>query len=306
MNKQLILGALCITLALAAGIALANQITTTSGITVSPNPANDGDIVNITGNVTVTGTQHTAPDPLGGKIQIQECESGGVGVPASNCPANGTWTSLNGAGEELDVLGENSATVNFNTTGLGNSTIGFRSHYITGGGGHAPGTSTSPAVDLVINSTPDCSGVNVGATLASGNGFPNPGDSGPWTFAISVENCLGTNLQGVKVQGGTSGWTNYVGFDVPDGNVTLKNMPKKTQVLTWVTDIPNEATKTINVTVNGTIPCTSPDGEVRYISGPWSAAYDDDSNSSTPPVKSAYSGRVSLTVDGSAINSTCP
>jgi hypothetical protein len=151
----------------------------------------------------------------------------------------------------------------------------------------------------VITALPACTpGVNVGATLAAGDGTPNPGDSGSWTFAISVENCTGVDLTGVKVQGGTSGWTNYAGFSVPDGNVTIKNMPKKTQVLTWIVDIANGQTKTIEVTVNGTVPCSAPDGQVRYISGPWSAVFDDQ--------KSAYSGRVSLTVDGSGINPSCP
>jgi hypothetical protein len=298
-------GVVALLLFLTSGPALAHQITTTSSITINPNPATDGDTVAIKGSVAVTGTQHSAPDPLGGKIQIQECISGGVGVPAANCPPNvgtGTWTTLNGSGEDLDVLGENSTTVNFNTTGLGGSTIGFRSHYVTGGGAHVPAESTSPAVDLVINAASSCSGVNVGATLAAGNGTPNPGDSGPWTFAISVENCTGVDLTGVKVQGGTSGWTNYVGFSVPDGDVTLKNMPKKTQVLTWIVNITNGQTKTIEVTVNGTVPCSAPDGQILFISGPWSAVFDDGSG----PQKSVYSGRVSLTVDGSTINSSCP
>jgi len=34
----------------------------------------------------------------------------------------------------------------------------------------------------------------VGATLASGNGTPPPGASGPWTFRISVTNCTGVSL----------------------------------------------------------------------------------------------------------------
>jgi hypothetical protein len=297
-------GVVAFLLFLTSGPALAHQITTTSNITINPNPATDGDTVAITGSVAVTGTQHPAPDPLGGKIQIQECMSGGVGVPAANCSPNGTgtWTTLNGSGEDLDQPGENSTTVNFDTTGLGGSIIGFRSHYVPGGGAHVPAESTSPAVDLVINAASSCSGVNVGATLAAGNGTPNPGDSGPWTFRISVENCTGVDLTDVKVQGGTSGWTTYGGFSVPDGTVTLKSMPKKTQVLTWIVDIANGQTKTIDVTVNGTVPCSAQDGQILFISGPWSAVFDDGSG----PQKSDYSGRVSLTVDGSAKNPSCP
>jgi hypothetical protein len=190
----------------------------------------------------------------------------------------------------------------FDTTGLGGSTICFRAHHPDSGGIHGNDQSSSDGVDLVINAASSCSGVNVGATLAAGDGTPNPGDSGPWTFAISVKNCTGVNLTGVKVQGGTSGWTNYVGFSVPDGNVTLKKMPKNTQVLTWIVDIDNGQTKTIEVTVNGKVPCSAPDGQILFISGPWSAVFDDGSG----PQKSAYSGRVSLTVDGSTINPSCP
>jgi hypothetical protein len=228
----------------------------------------------------------------------------GRGVPAANCPpkgSTGTWTTLNGDGEKLDQPGENSTTYYFDTTGLGGSTIGLRSHYVTGQDAHGPATSTSRTVDLFINAASSCSGINVGAALAAGNGTPNPGDSGPWTFAISVENCTGVDLTGVKVQRGTSGWTNYVEYSVPDGSVTLKNMPKKTQVLTWIVDIANGQTKTIKVTVNGTVPCSAPDGQILFISGPWSAVFDDGSG----PQKSAFSGRVSLTVDGSDINSSC-
>jgi hypothetical protein len=312
MNSQamksavLALGGVALLLFLTSGPALAHPITTQSSITINPNPATAGDTVAITGSVAVTGTQHDAPNPLGGKIQIQECISGGGGVPATNCSPDvgtGTWTTLNGDGEDLDQPGENSTTVNFDTTGLGGSTIGFRSHYVPGGGGHVPAQSTSPTVDLVIiNAAPSsCSGVNFGATLAAGNGTPNPGDSGPWTFRISVENCTGVDLTGVKVQGGTSGWTNYVGFSVPDGTVTVKDT-KKTQVLTWIVNIANGQTKTIDVTVNGTVPCSAPDGQIRFISGPWSAVFDDGSG----PQKSDYSGRVSLTVDGSAKNPSCP
>jgi hypothetical protein len=271
-------------------------------------------MVEITATVTYTGTagpgsstgHGTVPSAgtpvVGDTVQIQMLQQGGVGVACGTVGAS----FVNIASGVTDSSGQFSTT--FDTTGLDGSTICFRAHHPDSGGAHGNDQSTSPGVDLEITSA--CSsctpGVNVGAELASGDGAPNPGDSGPWTFAISVENCTGVDLTSVKVQGGTSGWTNFVGYsvDVGDPLPTLKTMPTKTKtrVLTWIVDIPDGATKTIQVTVDGKVPCSAPDGQVLYVSGPWSAVFDDGSG----PQKSAYSGRVSLTVDGSAINSSCP
>lgn len=296
-------------LLLTSGPALAHKNNTSTAIGLSANPVTAGTPVTITATVTYTGTagsgsptgHGTIPSAgtpvVGDTVQIQELQLFGVGVACGT--AGASYVSIDS--DPTDGSGQLSTT--FDTTGLGGSTICFRAHHPDSGGAHGNDQSTSLGVDLVINPLPACTpGVNVGATLASGDGTPNPGDSGPWTFAISVENCTGVNLTGIKVQGGTSGWTNYTGFSVPDGSVTVKAMPKKTQVLTWTVDIADGATKTIQVTVDGTVPCSAPDGQVRYVSGPWSAVFDDGSG----PQKSAYSGRVSLTVDGSAINPSCP
>jgi hypothetical protein len=306
-------GIVVLSLLLTSGPALADTLPGTTTVTFSSNPATlvVGDDVTIT--TTTTAPSHSPSPPTtatlidAGKVTIELATDGsGNPVPAASVV---TWVALNAPGQnpvggitnlslDLDNLSALGLGLNNFTPG---TTGGFRAHYVTGGGQHKVDTHFSPAVDLTATSS--CSpGVNVGATLASGDGTPNPGDSGPWTFAISVENCTGVNLTGVKVQGGTSGWTNYVGFSVPDGNVTLKKMPKKTQVLTWIVDIDNGQTKTIEVTVNGKVPCSAPDGQILFISGPWSAVFDDGSG----PQKSAYSGRVSLTVDGSTINPSCP
>jgi len=304
-------GVVALSLLLTSGPALAHKNNTSSAISLSANPVTAGTQVTITATVTFLGTagpgsssgHGTIPangtPVVGDTVKIQELMLNGVGVPCGTPGA--AFTDIDSG--PTDAHGQFST--NFDTTGLvGGSTICFRAHHPDSGDAHGNDQSASVGVDLVIiNAAPSCSGVNVGATLAAGNGMPNPGDSGPWTFAISVENCTGMDLKGVKVQGGTSGWTNYVGYLVldGDGNVTITNMPRNTQVLTWIVDIPNGQTKTILVTVNGTVPCSAPDGQVRYISGPWSAVFNDGSGRQ----KSAYSGRVSLTVDGSAINPSC-
>ena len=90
--------------------------------------------------------------------------------------------------------------------------------------------SFPPAVDLTaVGSSCSGSGVNVGPVLASGDGAPNPGDGGPWTFTVSVQNCIGADLGGVKVQGGTSGWTTFGNAVVNAGSYALKTMPGKTR-----------------------------------------------------------------------------
>jgi len=52
----------------------------------------------------------------------------------------------------------------------------------------------------------------------------------------------------------------------------LKTMPGKTrtQVLVWMVDIPNGVTRNIQVTVDGQVSCSATDGQVLFISGPWS------------------------------------
>jgi hypothetical protein len=69
-------------------------------------------------------------------------------------------------------------------------------------------------------------------------------------------------------------------------------------VITCTMNIANGATETIDVNVSGCIPPSAPDGQVRYLSGAWSAAYN-----SGGPQKSNYSGRVSITVDSTM---SCP
>ena len=70
-------------------------------------------------------------------------------------------------------------------------------------------------------------------------------------------------------------------------------------MLVWTVAIPNGVTRNIQVTVAGPASCSATDGQVLFISGPWSAAYGAG-------LKSDYTGRVSLTVDGTIKNPSCP
>jgi hypothetical protein len=193
-----------------------------------------------------------------------------------------------------------------------NTTVGFRAHYITGGGSPHVDTHQSLEVPLTI----DCglcgnsTALTIGIELASGDGSPYPGASGPWTFRLTTTNCTGVDLNGVKVQGGSNGWApipspflSYVSYDRP-GLLEVKGN-NKNQVVTWTGDLPYLSSVKIDVTVTGTIkpgnPCTPilqtiPEpGSVLFLSGPWSAAY----TWLGLPAKTPYTDRVALVV-------TCP
>jgi hypothetical protein len=309
MKAVLAGGVVTLLLFLGIGLALAHPNGTSTTIGFSDNPATDGDIVTITATVTYTGDATAvgghaffplAGDPVAGDdVKIQRLELAGVPVECG--------TALASFEPFADGVTDGSGVfiTPFDTTGFGGSTICFRAHHTPSGGAHGNGNSFSPQVDLVINLLPACTpGVNVGATLASGDGAPAPGDSGPWSFQISVENCTGSTLTGVKVQGGSNGWapvpTPYVdNISVSAGAFAVRTN-NKNQVITWTVTIADGATETIDVTVDGTVPAGAVCDSVRFLSGPWSAVYNlpaDDPD--IGPIKSSYTGRVSLTV-------TCP
>lgn len=271
----------------------AHPSNTASSITFSGNPACEGDIVTITGKTVFDGTPHGEIPIANGTIKIQQNQLVADGTPVACGTGGADYVDV--ASGAPDANGE--ISYNFNTTGLAGKSIGFRTHYVTPGGSHAPATSHSPCETLVINdcSPPPCSGVTIGATLASGDGEPCPGVvDGCWEFRITVTACEA--VTGVTAQGGTSGWTTYDSFVASAGTAVLRKDPKKgAQILLWtIGNMAKDEVQTLDVKVCGAIPSSSPDGEIRYLSGPWSAKYSTDGG--TTYQKSAYSGRVSITV----------
>jgi hypothetical protein len=215
-----------------------------------------------------------------GKVVIQYATDGSGNVTTAGSVVN--WVSLNAPGQNPSgVNHETSLAVDLDALPgfIPGATVGFRAHYVTGGGSPHVDTHFSPAVDLSTSGSL-CSGLNIAASLASGNGTPYPGSgSQDWRFRIAVTNCTGADLAGVKVQGGTNGWTTYKGASFPDGSLSISTK-NKTSVLTWIVDLANGQEKDIDVTVNGSIAAKavcSPDpntplpGTVLYLSGPWSA-----------------------------------
>lgn len=282
-----------IALLFSTGLAFAHNIDTTSTITVNPNPVQDPNPVAITGNTQCSGSQHTCPTPpLDGKGKIEECMAAGVGVPSSECGAGGSgaWVGLNGAGIQPAANGDYALSPPFDTTGLGGSTIGFRSMYVTGGGGHAPETSRSPSVDLVINQASPCEGdLQIVADLASGQGEPAPGSTHTWAFRIKIKACK--DLTDVSAQGGTNGWTEYAGVTPSGGTVTIRKQNKKTTILRWmIGDMTANQEVSLLVYVSGTVSASC--GSVQNLNGAWSATYTVDGAT----MKSDYTTKINVFV----------
>jgi hypothetical protein len=76
-----------------------------------------------------------------GKIQIQPALDG--------ADAHVDCASLDHYGDEMG-MGAPPFDMDFDTTGLGGETLGFRVHYVTPGGMDAPGTTSSDCADLTI------------------------------------------------------------------------------------------------------------------------------------------------------------
>ena len=216
-----------------------------------------------------------------------------AGLPTTIITPGATWTSLP-PGNMPPTNGQTSSPLDFDGLGfVAGTTASFRAHYVTGGGAVHADTHFSPAVDVTAVAD-TCQGFNVAADFASGNGGPPPGSTGPWVFRITLENCTGVNLTGIKAQGGSNGWAPMTSYVPSKGSVSVRNN-NRNQVLTWNLNMLNGTTETLLVTVNGQIPASAVCDSIRYLSGPWSAVYNAGSGSQ----KSAYTGRVSVQV-------TCP
>lgn len=292
---------LTLLLAVASAPAWAHKNLVEASIQPLPNPVVDPAPATLTGTLLYTGNQgpgnatgHTLypadGDPVVGvSLRIEELELGGVGVPCGT--AGATWIQI--FGDTTNASGQ--VSTNFDTTGLAGSTICFRTQNPAQGGDHGIPAAQSPEVDLVITGPSACTaGANIAATFAAGDGTPAPGDSGPWSFEITVTAC--GDLTGVTAQGGANGWAGVVSA-VPDvGSVAVRKQTKKNTILLWTIGDMNDGDEAhLFVVVDGDIPHSAPDCQQRFLSGAWSATYSDDGGATYQ--KSTYSGRVSITVD---------
>jgi hypothetical protein len=295
--------------------APSSLINTTATISVSPSGT-----VTVGTPVTVTGTVHAksgstdlgpVPDgagTIGFYFHAPGATPGSFTLFASCLPSGGTGScnAVFNTTSYAPTYPQTFQLLQFKVVYTGNSTY--------------KGSSTPPVHIRVIAGA--CTGgLSITSSLASGNGHPNPGDSGPWQFNIHLQNCTGVPLSGVKVQGGSNGWapvqTPYAPLNIviSGGSYVVKGN-NKNQVITWTVYIPNGGTADLTATVNGTIPasalCASDPvsvdpydiacayepsciSVVRWLSGPWSAVFNDGSG----PQKSDYTNRVFIVT-------TCP
>lgn len=180
-----------------------------------------------------------------------------------------------------DPPGSDDVTYDVFTTGFPDATYGYRTEY-TGSNDFA--SSESPCVDIDFVASEDgvCGGYEDVVVLriqgAAGQGVVDAGDDGPWDYTIEVLNCTGIDDLPVKVEGGTSEWTSFKeAVTVPgeDWTATPRSKGKNgtTETITWPTVLDDEEMKTITVTVDGIV--QGYPGEMLWLSGPWSAAYDN-------------------------------
>lgn len=138
-------------LLLATGTAWADPAQTVSSIAFDPaSPVGDGTLVDITGTVVCGEAHGTFCTASGlavtvGTIQIQQAQVAGNPVACADVGGGDFVTIATGAPD-----GSGQFTAAFDTTGLGGTTIGFRTHFPAAGGSHQPGQSASECADLVV------------------------------------------------------------------------------------------------------------------------------------------------------------
>ena len=188
------------------------------------------------------------------------------------------------------------------TTGLGGQVLGYRASYQ--GGGNFD-NSTTICTDLTVNEEA-CSGATISIELAYGPGAPPPGGPYAWGFDVIVHAC--EDLYGVSAQGGTNGWAALDGRSayslITDfGDAAIRKANKKTDVILWsIGDMTAGQTATLSVPLSGSIPTKTPDCQVRYLSGSWSALFSTDGINFE---KTDYTGRVSIQVDSNGNPDDC-
>jgi len=99
-------------------------------------------------------------------------------------------------------------------------------------------------------------GLPFGSDAGSQTGTPT--QPGTWSFTVTVQNCTGSDLQALKMQGDTAGWLSSAtaATDPSTGSVVIKpGRNNAGQVVSWsFASLLDRAFASITVTVNGTLP----------------------------------------------------
>ena len=156
-KNAILLGSIFVVLMLAVAPSLGAQKTVNPTTTNIWFDAFENQSITVTGGATVAmvvinGTVDQSPDS--GKIQIQECEIGIPGTPASSASCldgaidNGNWTTISSG---LIYNDTSYWSYSFNTTGYSGVTIGFRTHYVPNSASGIWAQSKSNPYDLTIS-----------------------------------------------------------------------------------------------------------------------------------------------------------
>jgi hypothetical protein len=229
-----------------------------------------------------TSNNDCITDPLGNGV----CTTVGLTQVAHENPSDGS----------LDYT--------LDTTGLGGQVLGYQASY------QGQGNFENAAIictDVTVNQTEACTGATINIDLVYGPGAPAAGGSYEWGFVVTVHAC--EDLIGVTAQGGTNGWATLEGRSedslFPSGSTTavIRKANKKTDVILWtIGDMTAGQTETLGVLLSGSIPPKTPDCQVRFLSGPWSALFSTDGINFE---KTDYTGRVTINVDSNGNPDDC-
>jgi hypothetical protein len=190
--------------------ALADGAAGTTTVSFSANPVSicEPDAApDVTISTLTTSAGH--PEEVdNGKVTIQMATDG-LGNPVP-CGPGVTWVALNAPGQS-PVAGVTSLAVDLDGLGVSaGDTVGFRAHYVTGGGSHRVDTHFAACADL---GTADCCrAVEAGDACSKSQGYyGNNGSSvtGVFPLVVGVGNTLtfadGDEVEGYLPAGGEPG-----------------------------------------------------------------------------------------------------
>ena len=163
-------------------------------LTANPSPALEGSVITL--QPIVYSENGAAPAPAGDVKFIRTYIDTNTLLQVSEEVGLGTITA--------DSAGTTSVT--FDTTGFGAQTLNFKAHYLPPSPppGQGFGSVWSGSIPVQVIPAVTCTGFTISADLAAGTGDPVVGQSGNWSYRITLRTCEA--VSNVSAQGGTSGW----------------------------------------------------------------------------------------------------
>ena len=133
--------------------------------------------------------------------------------------------------------------------------------------GNVSGNAFSDCTPLDINVEAPCEG---DLQIAATNTVADP-DNGMFDYTITVTAC--TDVENLKIQGGSNGWSTIDNVTPSQGGIDQKILKKNTVYIWTIPELgsdDNPATLTVMMSTDKEISC----GEKLQINGGWSASYN--------------------------------